>query len=685
MTKLPYPASRTVDATDGRAGVEFPDPYRWLEEETEEVRAWQRAQADLASGQVRQWPHFDALKERVAHFSLKRFQSLPKSGGGEWFWSETVDEQSQASLFVGAEPYARGRRLFDPDDVSKTRPPFLSWVSPSPDGSVVGIGLCTDGSEANSIRLIDVATGRSLPKPPEQILPDAWMGGIIWLPDSSGFFFQALTKDVAANQRAVYFHDLAAGTQTEQDLGPIDPNEWVHIGISDDSRHAVAHRSMMAPFPFAVKSLPDGDWRPFVTEVNASIAGYILGDDYVAVTDLDAERGRVVRIPLDCAEPNDPTAWETVVPESEAALRTLTVVANHFYVAEFVETYSRIRVFDERGQLRGSVPLPDRGALVEMPFPMMNLEHRANADAFVFAFSSLTRSAGVYRHVPGGSETETLKAPERILENVVVDDYEATSEDGTRIPYHVVRRADVESGPSLLYAYGGFNAPWPPVFPNVMAPLVEAGALFVHCHLRGGGEFGRGWWEGGRLQNKTNCYKDLYAIAEDLAARGLSSHDQMALTGGSNGGMLCGMAITERPDLWAAVLPRVPFLDLLGSLRTAYGYAACAVEFGDPEDPDEIRRMAQFSPYNRVEPGRDYPAVFIDAGDTDPRCPPFHARKFAARLQAANPEGQPVLVHIWENVGHGWATDEAVALEEHTEGLGFVMQHIGLTPYEEKP
>ncbi|MDP6970402.1 MAG: prolyl oligopeptidase family serine peptidase [Pseudomonadales bacterium] len=680
MTGIEYPAARTVDATDGQAGVEFPDPYQWLEDDSDEVRAWQRAQAALASSQVKAWPHYETLKSRVDHYLLKRFASVPRQGGDKWFWGEYVDGQSQASLMMGDQPFQSTRCLFDPAEFDPDNLPFLSWVVPSPDGSVVAIGLCTDGSEANTIHLIDVTSGKTLDNPPSQVLPDAWMGGISWLPDSSGFYFQAFTKDVASNEKAVYLHDMDSGQQQPQDINDVMPGDWVHISISDDDRLAIAHASLMTPSPVAIKTLPDGEWEPFITDVQASITGYVLGNDYVALTDLDANRGRVVSIPLDSPTPNDPATWTTVIPESEVAMRTLIPAGGHLYVSGYENTYTTVNIYNREGEPGGSVLLSDRGAIMEMPFPLMNIA--PHGDSYVFTFSSLTRSPGTYRHTPGADTLEELKAPDRILKGAVVEDFEAISEDGTAIPYHVVRLADVESGPSLLYGYGGFNAPWPPVFPAQMATIIEAGGLFVHMHLRGGAEFGRSWWEGGRLKNKTNCYKDLYAVAEDLAERGLSSHDRMALTGGSNGGMLCGMAITERPDLWSAVVPVVPFLDLFGALRTPYGYTGCMMEFGDPRDANEVRRMAQFSPYNRIEPGHDFPAVFIDAGDTDPRCPPFHARKFAARLQAANPDGQPVLMHVWENVGHGWATDDVITLEEKTEGLAFIMQHTGLTPLE---
>ena len=213
-----------------------------------------------------------------------------------------------------------------------------------------------------------------------------------------------------------------------------------------------------------------------------------------------------------------------------------------------------------------------------------------------------------------------------------------------------------------------------------MLTFVAAGGLYVHCHLRGGAEFGRSWWEGGRLKNKQNCYDDLFAIADDLIARGISRPDLLVVTGGSNGGLMAGVAAVQRPDLWRVCVPRVPVLDLIADCRDPYGRSTTSMEYADPNDPEDVQRMASFSPYQLIGEGRCYPAVYLDAGANDPRCAPWHARKFAARLQAAQGGDAPILVHIWENVGHGAATAKDIQIEQNSEWLAFVMQQIGLIP-----
>lgn len=682
MTRAPWTTRRDT-TVDELAGVAFPDPYRWLEGDGEEVQSWQDEQGDAAAAYVRDWPHFDRLRDSVARFSTARFEPLPRSAGGRWFRTTIPEDRTQASVLVADEPVGEGRVLFDPALEDPQRPPFVSWISPSPDGRVLALGVCADGSEQNTVRLIDVETGATLAGAPPQTLMDNWTGGAHWLPDSSGFFFTGIDGRAIDLSQRVWLH--RAGTTTEVAVPWLPGSDYRMVVVSRDGRHAVAVQRMMNPVPVAVARLDGAElvWRPFLTDVGGTVAGHLLGDAWVAVTDVGAPRGRLVRIPLSRPSPSDPSTWEELVAESDAVLRSVTPVGDALYLAEFVDTYARVRIVDTDGSKLAEVPLPGSGALAELPFPFMTLAATAPSDEFLFAFSTLTSSAGTYRHRPGAAELEVLAEPAVVIEGAAVEDRWATSADGTRIPFHLVHRTDVpidRPQPAMIYAYGGFNAPWVPSFPGPMAAFVAAGGVFVHGHLRGGAEFGRGWWEGGRLANKQNGYADLYAIAETLIADGVSTPDRLAVTGGSNGGLMAGVAVTQRPDLWAAAIPRVPLLDLIGACRDGYGRYAVQLEFGDPDDPDEVRRMAGFSPYHLLDEGIAYPAVFLDAGDTDPRCPPWHARKFAARLQAVTAGSAPALLRIWRNVGHGWATDKDTALTENTEWLAFAMKQLGLRP-----
>jgi prolyl oligopeptidase len=577
-----------------------------------------------------------------------------------------------------------GRVLFDPVTENPERPPFLSWIAPSPNGQTLALGVCADGSENNTIRLIDVASGQAIADPPAQTLMDNWTGGVQWLPDSSGFFFSAITGSaIDFEQRAFLHRRLPRPTTIPVDVAWSRAKDYRMVLLSQDGRYAVALEGLTSTLPIAVAHLADEPmrWRPFVTSNFGAVAGHIVRDRYIAVTDVDAPRGRLVAIPLDVEDPNNPANWQVLLDESDATLRSVTPVGETLYLTEFVDTYARVRIVDLDGKALGEVALPGRGAVSELPFQLMNLVPQGHPNTFLFGFSSLTVSPGIYSHTLGLQGIETLKAPQVRLDNAVVEDCWTMSADGTRIPYHVVHRAEVKGSlpqPTLIYAYGGFNFPLVPQFPGAMAAFVAAGGVFVHAHLRGGAEYGREWWEGGRLGNKQNCYQDLYAVAEDLIASERCTPEKLAVTGASNGGLMAGVAATQRPDLWKVVVPRVPILDLIGACRDPYNWMATILDRADVEDPKEVCRLASFSPYHLVHEGVSYPAMFIDAGETDPRCPPWHARKFAARLQRATSGNAPILLRVWENVGHGWATDKNSALTQNTEWLAFAMRHLGL-------
>ena len=607
---------------------------------------------------------------------------LPRYVSGRWFRTRAAEQGSQ--VVVTDEPMGDGRVVFDAATENSERPPFLSWIAPSPDGHTLAVGVCADGSENNTIRLIDVASGRTLPDPLPHTLMDNWTGGVQWLPDSSGFFFSAITGAAIEFDQCVYLHQCSPiPTTLALDIPWTQTREYRMVAVSRDGRHAVALERLTNLIPVAIASLETNPlrWRPFVTAIDGIVAGHVVGERYIAVTNVGALRGRLVAIPLNAEKPDDPNSWQELVAESDAVLRTVTPVGALLYLSEFVDTYSRVRIVDLNGRERGTVRLPGPGALIELSFPMSNLLPKGHPDQFLFGFSALTVSPGIYSHTPGQDEIEILRAPQVRLENTVVEDRWAVSIDGTRIPYHVVRRTDVSADrpqPTLIHAYGGFNVPLVPQFPGPMAAFIAARGVFVHAHLRGGGEFGLEWWQGGRLANKQNCYHDLYAIAEDLIAANRCTPRTLAVTGGSNGGLMTGVAATQRPDLWKVVVPRVPWLDLIGTCRDPYGCMCVVMELANIEDPDEVRRLASFSPYHLVREGVSYPAMFVDAGNTDPRCPPWHARKFAARIQRANAGNAPILLHVWENAGHGWATDKDVAVSQHTEWLAFTLRHLGL-------
>lgn len=681
-----YPQTRREDTVDCAAGMTFADPYHWLESESEEVQQWQLNQAHLADHYTHQWPYFDELKNYVEYYSVGQ-PTLPQYCDGYWFRAGSDKQTGSHGILVSKTPYGEGRLVYaigDPD--SGDQNDFLVWFSPSPNGQLLAIGLCQDGSENNTIQLIEVSTGKTLPDAPQKLLMDGLSGGVCWLPDSSGFYFSALVGDPLDFIQRVFFHHCLSARQTQVDVPLPNPysRDYVAIDVSPDGRYRVAYEGLTIMRPIALQDVQSSgdDWVPFITQVNGSVIGQFLNDHLIAVTDVGAPRGRVVLIPLETASANDTSTWIEIVSESDAIIRTLSVIGKHLFITELIDTYSRIKIADLNGNSVGEVPLPKKVAVVEPAFPIMRLKRQKNTEAFLFSFSSFSESWGVYSYRFGDKKITALCKPQIKIDNIVVDDHWANAPDGSKIPFHCVRLHDTDARapqPTLLFAYGGFNVATPPQYPAAIAAFIRAGGVYVVAHIRGGNEFGRRWWEAGSKQDAQNTYNDLYAVAENLIAQNRTTENQLALYGRSKGGLMAGVALTQRPELWKAVVPQVPVLDLIGTLRHPYGRYCCEIEYGDPVDPDAIRRIVDYSPYHQVNGDLAYPAVFFDAGATDPRCPPWHARKLAAQLQASTSGDSPILLRVWEKSGHGLATPRAMLIQQTTTWLAFVMCQLGMS------
>jgi len=667
----PYPPTRTVDVVATHAGVDVPDPYRWLEAEDDEVHAWQRRQAEIATGTILGGQDRATLRALVERYDAGARPVLPRHAAGRWF------RLDGSSVVVADEPYGPGRPVAVLEDGA-----MLSWLAPSPDGRVLAVGVCTDGSEHNTIRLVEVASGALLPAP-SQVLHSAWAGGVSWAADGSGFWFLALTGAPEEFAQATFHHDLANGaTVIEPVPVPEGSREYTLIQPSPDGRWLVAAHRVGSPIPVAVRDLtsPGSPWRPFVISHSGTVAGHVVGDRYVAVTDVGAARGRLVAIPLDAPDPDDPGCWEELLPEGTTVLRSVTPVGEHLYLAELDRTFARVRVLDRSGAVVGEVPLPGRGAVAAPFFALTGLAVGAPTPDYLFAFSTLTTSWSVHRHRPGHDRVETLVAPVIALD-AVVEEGAATAADGTLVPFHAIRPADAPDGPAptLVTAYGAANVATLPSYQPDLAAFVAAGGTVVQAYLRGGGELGRDWHLAAHRETKHVRDDDLVAVAEHLLASGRTTSDRLALTGGSDGGLMCGVAVTTRPDLWRAVLPRAPLLDLVAGMRDPYLDFVIRKAWGDPDDPADVRRMIGRSPYELVRPGV-FPAVYVQAGATDPRCRPWHARKFVARLQAAQRGDAPILLHVFDDAGHGAATSPEVILAQDVEWLGFLVRELGLRP-----
>ena len=449
--------------------------------------------------------------------------------------------------------------------------------------------------------------------------------------------------------------------------------------MSDDGRWVAAVSSETEPRPDSILDRTgDGVWRPFLLDVPAVFNGFFMDDRYVAITTEDAPRGRLVSIPL--VSPTDRSTWTELVPESDAVMRSVTAVADRLVLEELVDTSTRLRVLLRDGALEATVPLPQPGTAA-----LSTSTYRQTADQAVAAdgtgFTFVRSSWGT---TPAVCRYDLLEGRVDILEQGLPPPFEveaflteARTSDGGRVTAWVVRRpaAAAAPAPTLVYGYGGWNVAFGhPVGLGSFAPFVEAGGTMVFAHLRGGGEYGVDQWFGGFRETKQHTFDDLYAITEHLVAGGVAAQDRVAVVGASNGGLLAAVALTQRPDLFAAVVSLVPLTDMLRYTRDPYP-AEFALEYGDPADPAAAAWLRAYSPYHAIRDGVRYPATLVVCGDTDVRCPAWHGRKLVARLQQATASDAPILYRLRRDSGHLTSSRR-----DMHEWLGFVMEQLGIEP-----
>jgi prolyl oligopeptidase len=666
------PGSNVADPRpleDEVGGVRFQDPYRPLEQDSPEVLEWQRSLDATATARLQGSPGYARLRALIEPRIAAHFVFAPQQRGDRWF--RLAQTPAGFGIVAADEPLGEGRVVLVPDGMA------LDWWFPSPEGRYVAYGLSRGGDEQSVVHVADAGTGEVLPDE----IPFASFAGLAWLPDETGFYVSAgKAPDTEVAQKYIWFHRLG-------DRPPAEPEDvpareiFVFPQISPDGRWVVQHASEIETRPDQLLDRETGEWRPFLLDRPGVFIGQFVGDEYVAITSDGASNGRIVAIPLDAGD--RPERWRELVAESEAVLRDVQVVARRLVVSALVDAHSRITVHELDGGLLAEVPLPGLGATGEHSLSWGNAISSplvsTASDSFTFVFSNHTRSGAVYRYFVESGELVQLTEPAfDFSAEVVTERLEAISSDGRPVRMWVVHRRDADRArprPTLLYGYGGWNIAFVPTFYGPLTALLDAGGVLVFANLRGGGELGWEGWQQGRLHEKQRTFDDLYAAAEHLIASGITARDRLAVAGASNGGLLAAAAVTQRPDLWRAVVVLVPLTDMLRYKIDDFS-VQCVEEYGDPDDPADAPVLRAYSPVHNIRDGASYPSTLIVCGGDDIRCPPWHGRKLTAGLLHANGGERPILFRVWPGAPHmaavlgeaGWTA----------EWLGFVMDETGL-------
>jgi prolyl oligopeptidase len=609
----------------------------------------------------------------------------PQVAGERVFTLERWGDLDQAVVMVrsAVDGAVRPRVVVDPHQLSPDHTAAVDWFSPSPDGRLLAYGVSESGSEHGVLRIVEVDSGREL----ADLIPHVRHASPAWLPDGSAFAYSRLPDPatVPAGEEGywerLWWHRVGDDAAADELLlgEELDRTALPMAAISPDGRWLVAHVHLM-PTRTDVLLIDRTTGRRTVVVEGEEAATWcqVVGDRLYAVTNLGAPRGRVVGAPV--AAPSV-DRWETLVPEGSAVIEGLAVAGGSLLVAATEHASSRLWRFALDGSGRSEVELPELGSADALD------ADPAHERAFV-TFTSFARPLGLWRWTPGapgapgGLEAWSHHPPPVDPGRVVVERVFYPSTDGAEVPMFLVHLREVRPSPStpaVLSGYGGFAITMTPAFGPGVVAWCEAGGLYAVAGIRGGGEYGEDWHRAGMLGRKQQVFDDFAAAADWLVASGLTGRDRLAVRGGSNGGLLVGATVVQRPDLCRAAVCGVPLLDMLRYHRFLIG-GLWVPEYGDPADPEAFRWLSEYSPYHHVVDGTAYPAMLITTAESDSRADPMHARKFAARIQAATatPQERPVLLRVETKAGHGVGKPAWKQADELADTWAFVGWQLGV-------
>ncbi len=671
-----YPASQGTGVIETIHGEAIEDPYRWLEDgKSAETREWTDAQNALTSAYLEQVPQRARIRARLAELLAIGALSVPTPARGRYFYQWREGSQDQPILYVREGVNDRDRIVVDPNALNAQGTTAVDWFYPSDDGRLLAYGLSEDGSEESVLHVLDLERGALLP----ERIPDTRAADLAWLPDASGFYY---TRYPAAGKvpegeeqyhRAVYFHQI--GTDYALDslvFKPERKEHWPGVELSPDGRWLLI--GVARTFDQTDLYLMDRRGGPLMTVVSdlpASFDGQIVGDRFYIRTNLDAPNYR-----LYLTSPGEPGRgnWREIVPpRADAVLDGVMVVGEHLALSYLERAASRLRLADLDGGNIHEVSLPTIGSI-------FGWGGEWDGEELFYGFSSFTVPPSVYRiDLKTGAGTLWRRVETDVDSGrFMVRQVSYRSRDETPITMFLIHERDIAcdgNGSVYLTGYGGFNISMTPAFSRSLLLWLECGGIVAIPNIRGGGEYGEDWHQGGMLARKQNSFDDFIAAAEWLVGEGYTRPERLAAAGGSNGGLLMGAVLTQRPELFRAMVVQVPLLDMLRYHRFLIA-RLWIPEYGSPDDPEHFAWLRAYSPYHHVRGGTPYPAVLLATAESDTRVDPMHARKMAARLQAATASERPILLRLETKAGHGAGKPISKVLDELTDTWSFVFAEL---------
>ncbi|HTI99956.1 MAG TPA: prolyl oligopeptidase family serine peptidase [Dongiaceae bacterium] len=680
-SRLSYPVTAKTNVVDNYHGVTVVDPYRWLEDDNSPTtKAWVQAENQVTFAYLHALPGRTAIQDRLTKLWNYERYGVPFKQGDHYFYSRNDGLQNQSVLYTVDTLAATPRVLLDPNTLSTDGTVALAGMALSDDGNLMAYGLSAAGSDWEEWKVRDVRTGQDLSDHLQWIK----FSGASWLKDGSGFYYSRYDAPKAGDAlkgvnkfQKVYLHklgtDQAADTlvyerQDQPDWGfgamVTDDGHYLIITASSgtDPKNRVLYQDLMQPNSPVVPLLMDFDASYNFVDNDGSLFWF--------ETDLDAPRHRVIAIDVTHPERNN---WREIIPQAAETLQGVSTLNNQFVARYLEDAHSVVRTFALDGTPGREIPLPGLGTAGGFG------GKRSDTETF-YSFTSFTVPGTIYRYDMQSGASTVFREPKVDFDASAYETKQVFyhSKDGTRVPLFLVYKRGLKldgHNPTLLYGYGGFNISMTPGFSVSRIAWLEMGGVYAMANLRGGGEYGEEWHQAGTKQHKQNVFDDFIAAAEWLIANHYTEPAKLAIQGGSNGGLLIGACMTQRPDLFGVALPAVGVMDMLRFQKFTIGWAWTS-DYGSSDDPEMFPVLYAYSPYHNLKPGVHYPATLITTGDHDDRVVPAHSFKFAARLQEDQAGRKPVLIRIETRAGHGAGKPTAKQIEEKTDEMAFMAKEL---------
>ena len=681
-SQLDYPEAKRGEQVDDYHGIQVADPYRWLEElDGEETKEWVEAQNKLSRPYLEKIPQRTAIKERLTQLWNYERYGIPFKEGGKYFYTKNDGLQNQSVLYVAASLDAEPRILIDPNVLRKDATVSLRRYKVSPNGEYIAYALSDGGSDWTTWKVRTIETGADL----ADELQYTKFTGVSWSRDSKGFYYSRYPegengKGDGSKAVSIYYHRV--GTDQPQDRQvyaiPDEPRHNPYGFVTEDGRYLVIGvREGFNTNAVRLMDLRQADSKvvPLFDEWDAryNILGN-SGNEFFVKTNKDAPLGRVVAVN---SKRSDPKNWREIIPEAEETLQNASHVGGVFIARYLKDAQTQVKIFDRKGKLVRAVDLPGVGSA-------FGFGGKSDDAETFYAFTSFTSPPSIYKYNLITGESSLFAKSE--VKGLDFNDYETrqvfyNSKDGTRVPMFIIHRKGLElngENPTLLYGYGGFNISLTPSYRSDRMVWIEMGGVLAIPNLRGGGEYGEAWHLAGTKLNKQNVFDDFIAAAEWLIDNSYTSTPKLAIQGGSNGGLLVGACITQRPDLFGAALPAVGVLDMLRYHTPSANARNWSSDLGLSENADEFKALFAYSPLHNVKDETCYPPTLITTADHDDRVVPWHSFKFGAALQHAQMCKHPVLVRIETRAGHGAGTPTWMRIENIADQLAFLAKTLGM-------